>query len=88
MGLVTAREKIHAKISATMPIGTMARDFALQFLAAEEAMDELKHNLRSELVLVHEFLSTLYTQVRRAHAQYRIWVMHKNTSMWHKCMSF
>ncbi len=64
-GLVAARAEIHAAIAATMPLGTMARDFAVQFLAAQDCMDALKRNLRSEHVLIHEFLSTFYTQARR-----------------------
>ncbi|KAK9835392.1 hypothetical protein WJX81_006933 [Elliptochloris bilobata] len=61
-GLVAARAEIHTAIAATMPMGTMARDFAIQFLAAQDCMDALKRNLRSEHVLIHEFLSTFYTQ--------------------------
>ena len=63
-GLVAARAEIHTAIAATMPMGTMARDFAIQFLAAQECMDALRRNLRSEHVLIHEFLSTFYTQAR------------------------
>lgn len=63
-GLVAARAEIHTAIAATMPMGTMARDFAIQFLAAQDCMDALKRNLRSEHVLIHEFLSTFYTQAR------------------------
>ena len=62
-GLVAARADIHARIAAAVPMRTMARDFALQFLAAQEGMDALKHSLRCELALVHEFLSTFYTKV-------------------------
>ncbi len=63
-GLVAARAETHTAIAATMPVGTMTRDFAIQFLAAQECMDALKRNLRSEHVLIHEFLSTFYTQAR------------------------
>jgi len=68
---VAARAEIHAAIAATMPLGTMARDFAVQFLAAQDCMDALKRNLRSEHVLIHEFLSTFYTQARRCGAALR-----------------
>ena len=57
-----ARAEIHANIAATVPVGTMAGDFAEQFLAAHEGMHALKRNLRSEHVLIHEFLLNFYTQ--------------------------
>ena len=65
-GLVPARAEIHASIAATVPLGTMAGDFAGQSLAAQEGMEALKRNLRSEHVLIHEFLSKVFLQARPA----------------------
>ena len=61
-----ARAEIHASIAATVPLGTMAGDFAGQSLAAQEGMEALKRNLRSEHVLIHEFLSKVFLQARAA----------------------
>ena len=57
-----ARAEIHAKIATTVPGGMMAGAFVENFLAAHEGMRALKRNLRSEHVLIHEFLLNFYTQ--------------------------
>ncbi|CAL5229277.1 g12570 [Coccomyxa viridis] len=56
------RKEHHKGIAATMPNGILGQDFAIQHLQACELMDALKKNLRQEHVLIHEFLSTFYTQ--------------------------
>ena len=40
----------------------MAGAFIENFLAAHEGMHALKRNLRSEHVLIHEFMLSFYTQ--------------------------
>lgn len=75
-GLVPARAEIHASIAATVPLGTMAGDFAGQSLAAQEGMEALKRNLRSEHILIHEFLSKVFLQARAPASRmgFRFWV--------------
>ena len=63
-----ARMDIHARIAATVPLGTTAGDFAEQALAAQQGIEALKRNLRSEHVLIHNFLSTVFLQARTAAA--------------------
>ncbi|KAK9917739.1 hypothetical protein WJX75_007649 [Coccomyxa subellipsoidea] len=60
--LFASRETYHAGIADSMPNGVMGQDFAVQYLKACELMDLLKKNLRQEHVLIHDFLSTFYTQ--------------------------
>jgi len=68
-GLVPVRAQIHAKVAAALPHGTMLSDFAANFLAAHEGMHALRRSLRSEHILVHDFLSRFYMEVRRAARQ-------------------
>ncbi|EIE20548.1 hypothetical protein COCSUDRAFT_57694 [Coccomyxa subellipsoidea C-169] len=60
--LFASRQTCHAGIADSMPSGVMGQDFAVQYLRACEQMDTLKKNLRQEHVLIHDFLSTFYTQ--------------------------
>ncbi|CAL8464934.1 g4469 [Coccomyxa elongata] len=60
--LFASRKEYHNGIAGSMPSGIMGQDFAVQYLRACELMDALKKNLRQEHVLIHDFLSTFYTQ--------------------------
>jgi hypothetical protein len=54
------------RLAAAVPLGTVSREFAAQFLAAPEAMDALTSNLRAVRALLQDFRACFCQQARRA----------------------